>query len=267
MVDEIEGATEIERKKIRYGGQKQLGAGTDITPAGTNAIEEYYPRDTGKKLKDYGWVTESKTEDTEGAPFQNRGQTGSKHWGNAAEEREGAPGQTRPAANKNFYGSDEKAKSLFGRVSDAAQDRISRMASSPKLKSAVKSAVATGTKYEGKARAAVESSAPVQSMIAPYKNPVKQTFAKGVVQGSKQFSRAVASAPKKPVTGGKVGKIPQPFPVQPNEDRFVNMLFGGSPQPQRQQKVGKQGKQQPPQQQQTGIDPMAPLNNLMRRII
>lgn len=85
----------------------------------------------------------------------------------------------------------------------------------------------------------------------------KQTFSKGVVQESRQMSKALASSPKKPVTGGKVGKPPSLFQVTSPGDKFVNSLFvTGNVQQQ-------PGKQNQPQKK---IDPMSGLDDFVRRL-
>lgn len=102
----------------------------------------------------------------------------------------------------------------------------------------------------------------VQQATGERKQP---DFVKGFKQESKEFSRAVSSTAKKPVTGGKVKPIRNQFTISADE-RFAKSLLGGISTPQQLRQPVKVGKQQV-QQQPEKMDPTRPLNNLLRRII
>ena len=84
----------------------------------------------------------------------------------------------------------------------------------------------------------------------------KQTFSKGIVQESRQFSKATASKAKKPITGGKVSAPPNLFGVVSAGDRFVDSLMGAPVQPNNPKSVQKK----------KAINPTSPLDDFVRRL-
>lgn len=104
-------------------------------------------------------------------------------------------------------------------------------------------------------------------VVQTAERPPRQSFAKGVVQESRQFSKVVASAPKKPVTGGKVKPVPNQFAVSASPvDKFTSNLLGGIGQQKMQQPARAKKQEQQVPAQQRAVDPSAPLNRLFKKI-
>ncbi len=102
----------------------------------------------------------------------------------------------------------------------------------------------------------------VQRATGETKQP---SFTKGFKQESREFSRAVSSTAKKPITGGKVKQPSNLFNVTADQ-RFADTLLGGiGTTKQKYIQPAKEGKQQV-QQQPEKMDPTKPLNNLLRKI-
>ena len=84
----------------------------------------------------------------------------------------------------------------------------------------------------------------------------RQTFSKGIVQETKQFSKVSAGKAKKPLTGGKVSAPPNLFGIVSAGDRFVDSLIGAPVQPNNPQSVQKK----------KAINPTSPLDDFVRRL-
>ena len=84
----------------------------------------------------------------------------------------------------------------------------------------------------------------------------RQTFSKGIVQETKQFSKVSAGKAKKPLTGGKVSAPSNLFGIVSPGDRFVDSLIGAPVQPNNPQSIQKK----------KAINPTSPLDNFVRRL-